>query len=156
MDKYRELAENLRSFGRPQTVSIYQGIVRKVKGLMCDVEIGGITIPEVRLRASLASEEQHLLITPAIGSSVIVGSLSGDLAELVVLAVDRAESVTFNGGKLGGLINIEVLTAKLNALIKAFNTHTHISGAKGTPTATPMKQAELFSASDYEDTTIKH
>lgn len=156
MDKHRELADHLRSFGAGRTMSIYQGIVRKVEGLMCDVEIGSITIPEVRLRASLSTDENHLLITPAIGSPVIVGSLSGDLTELVVLAVDRVESVLFNGGKLGGLINIEALTEKLNALVETINTHTHISGEKGTPTAKPTKRAEPFSASHYEDTTIKH
>ena len=47
------------------------------------------------------------------------------MTNLVVVAVDVAESITINGGKLGGLINIEALTAKLNELVRVFNSHTH-------------------------------
>lgn len=104
----------------------------------------------------MSAEDSHLLITPAIGSAVIVGSLSGDLAELVVLAVDRVESIVINGGRLGGLINIDALTDKLNELVQSINSHTHISGGKGAPTGTPIKQAQSFRASDYEDDKIKH
>lgn len=156
MDRIRELADHLRSFGAGVQTSVYQGIVRSVDGLTCEVEIGGIVIPDVRIRASMSADDSHLLITPAIGSAVIVGSLSGDLAELVVLAVDRVESIVINGGQLGGLINIEALTAKLNALVQSINSHTHISGGKGAPTATPTKPVQSFTASDYEDTKVKH
>lgn len=156
MDKYKELADHLRTFGGGTPTSVYQGIVRAVDGLTCEVEIGGIIIPGVRLRASLSEQEAHLLITPAVGSAVIVGSLSGDLAELVVLAVDRVESVVINGGRLGGLVNIEALTTKLNELVAAVNSHVHTSSGKGAPTTPPVSQAQSFTASDYEDATIKH
>ena len=140
MDSYKELAQLVQAAAGKVSLTLMQGIVRKVDGVLCDVELGNITVPDVRLRASEASEAGQLLITPAVGSAVIVGSLSGDLTQLVVLAVDRAESITINGGKLGGLINIEPLTQKINELIQVFNSHTH-QGAHGL-TGTPLQSAQ--------------
>ena len=154
MDNYKELAQLVQAAAGKTSLTLMQGIVRKVDGVLCDVELGNITVPDVRLRASEAAETGQLLITPAVGSAVIVGSLSGDLTQLVVLAVDRAESITINGGKLGGLINIEPLTQKLNELVQAFNSHTH-QGAHG-PTGPPLQPAQQLKRDDYEDTTIKH
>lgn len=154
MDSYKELAQLVQAAAGKASLTLMQGIVRKVDGVLCDVELGNVTVPDVRLRASEAAEAGQLLITPAVGSAVIVGSLSGDLTQLVVLAVDRAESITINGGKLGGLINIEPLTQKLNELVQAFNSHTH-QGAHG-PTGPPLQPAQQMKRGDYEDTTIKH
>lgn len=82
-----------------------------------------------------------------------------------------ADEIAFNGGTLGGLVKIEKLTAKLNALIDTFNDHTHqipISGVKveGTPSnqanTTPISVPAIQSKhanvkiSDYENTKIKH
>lgn len=155
MDNYRELAEHLKNItSGTAKIAIYQGIVRRVEGYLCDVEIGNITIPDVRLRASSVEVDGDYLATPAIGSAVIVGSLSGDLSELVVLAIDKVESISINGGKLGGLINIEELTAKLNELVEKFNTHIHPT-PKGM-SSKPVMPLRTFNARDYEDETIKH
>ena len=154
MDNYKELAQLVRSAAGKAQLTLMQGIVRKVGGLTCAVEIGGIAVPDVRLRASEAATGAQLLVTPKAGTAVIVGSLSGDLTQLVVLAIDQAESITLNGGKLGGLINIEPLTQKINELVQAFNSHTH-QGTHG-PTGPPLKTAQQLKRGDYEDTTIKH
>ena len=101
MDNYKELAQLVRTAAGKAQLTLMQGIVRMVSGLTCEVEIGGIAVPGVRLRASEAATDAQMLITPKVGTAVIVGSLSGDLAQLVVLAIDHAESITINGGKLG-------------------------------------------------------
>lgn len=80
-----------------------------------------------------------------------------------------ADQIDFNGGDLGGLIKIEVLTAKVNDLVTSFNSHIHpgviiaVAGGSGTPatgtsgsTAAPSKSASTFSKGDYENTKIKH
>ena len=154
MDNYKELAQLVQTAAGKATLTLMQGIVKKVDGVLCEVDLGNITVPDVRLRASEASEEGQLLVTPAIGSAVIVGSLSGDLTQLVILAIDRAESIVINGGKLGGLINIEPLTQKINELIQALNSHTH-QGAHG-PTGPPLQLAKQIKRDDFEDTTIQH
>lgn len=155
MDQYKELATLIKQASSGGSrVTILQGIVKEVSGITCTVEIGSLTVSDVRLRASEKPEETQILITPAIGSAVILASLSGDMTNLVVVAVDVAESITINGGKLGGLINIEALTAKLNELVQVFNSHTHT--APNGPTTPPTTSAKQLQRKDYEDEKIKH
>nr|DAT04903.1 MAG TPA: hypothetical protein [Caudoviricetes sp.] len=155
MDQYKELATLIKqASSEGGRVTILQGIVKEVSGVTCTVEIGSLTVSDVRLRASENQEETQILITPAIGSAVILASLSGDMTNLVVVAVDVAESITINGGKLGGLINIEALTAKLNELVQVFNSHTHT--APNGPTTPPTTSANQLQRKDYEDEKIKH
>ena len=90
MDDYRQLQEHLRNVaGGRKTISIYQGIVKSVDGNLCEVTVGNINIPGVRLKASELADDGLMLITPKVGSAVTIGSLSGDLTELVVLHVDH-------------------------------------------------------------------
>lgn len=154
MNEYSKLKEYLSGLQGGREITIYQGIVKAVRGNVCDVEIGSMVVPDVRLRASESEDDGEMLITPKVNTAVTVGSLSGDLTKLVVLKVDHAESITINGGKLGGLINIEQLTDKMNELIRTFNNHTHM-GTHG-PTQAPLQQASQFSKGDYEDESITH
>ncbi len=153
MNEYSKLKEFLNGFGG-KGIAITQGIVKSVSGNMCEVEIGSIVIPGVRLRASELDDEGEMLVTPKIGTAVTVGSLSGDLTQLVVLQVDHIESIVINGGKLGGLINIEQLTDKINGLVDTFNSHTH-TGVHGA-TSAPNSPASSFRKGDYEDEKIRH
>ena len=160
MDDYRQLQEHLRNVaGGRKTISIYQGIVKSVDGNLCEVTVGNINIPGVRLKASELDDDGLMLITPKVGSAVTIGSLSGDLTELVVLKVDHIETIVINGGKLGGLINIGQLTDKINELVESFNSHTHqvtVSHPGGTfTTVKPMESAKTFDKGDYEDVKIK-
>ena len=159
MDRYRELRDRLRGLQSGYT-AIWQGIVEKVEGLTCSVRVGGLTVPGVRLRSSLTTDAGSLTVVPKVGTAVTLGSLSGDLSDLVVIAVDHAEhieasgKITINGGELGGLINIEALTGKLNELVKTFNSHTH-QGVHGV-TGKPLSSAKDFDRDDYEDEKVKH
>jgi hypothetical protein len=163
MDQYRRLRDNLmQMIGAGKEITIWQGIVKSVEGTTCTVTFGTLDVEGVRLRASLAENESHLLIVPKVGTAVVVGSLSNDLSLLVVLAVDEVESITINGGKLGGLINIESLTQKINELVRTFNNHTHqvsttgsATAQTGTAAAVTSKASEL-NKSDYEDTKVTH
>lgn len=153
MNEYSKLKEFLNGFGG-KGIAITQGIVKSVSGILCEVEIGSIVIPGVRLKASELDDEGEMLVTPKIGTAVTVGSLSGDLTQLVVLQVDHIESIVINGGKLGGLINIEQLTDKINGLVDTFNSHTH-TGVHGA-TSAPNSPASSFRKGDYEDESVKH
>ena len=159
--------DNIRKAVGPDPITVYQGIVVSVEDITCTVRFGEMDVEGIRLRASEASEDAQLLIVPRVGSAVIVGSLSGDLAQLAVLSVDTIERIEINGGKLGGLINIEALTDKINALVEAFNGHTHtvetgkiVCGEYPSvaPVLVPavLKKASRLKKSDYEDETVKH
>lgn len=163
MDQYRRLRDNLmQMMGAGKEITIWQGIVKSVEGTTCTVTFGTLDVEGVRLRASLAENESHLLIVPKVGTAVVVGSLSNDLSLLVVLAVDEVESITINGGKLGGLINIESLTQKINELVRTFNNHTHQVSTTGSATAqtgtavSVISKASELNKSDYEDTKVTH
>lgn len=162
MDKYSRLRDNIKRLQGGQKISIWQGIVTEVNGITCTVDFGGFPVSDIRLRASEAEQNGQMLIVPKVGTAVTVGSLSGDLTNLVVLKVDAVERIIINDGELGGLVNIIELTAKINELIDAFNTHTHLVNTTGSATAqTGTAQAIASPAikldkKDYEDITITH
>lgn len=160
MDEYRKLHELLKNSGGGRETTLFQGIVKSVEGQTCTVTVGGVDVPGVRLKASETEDKGRMLVTPKVGTAVTMGSLSGDMAELVVVQVDRVETIEVNGGQLGGLVNIGELTAKINELVDAFNSHTHqvtVAHPGGTfTTVKPMKAANRFDKGDYEDETIKH
>ena len=167
MNEYSKLKDYLSGIGG-NGIAITQGIVKSVSGKLCEVEIGNIVIPDVRLRASELDDGGEMLVTPKEGSAVIVGSLSGDLSQLVVLQVDHIDSIVINGGELGGLINIEQLTEKLNAIeddinsLKAAITNwlpVAQDGGAALKTAVSTwagQQLTRSEKSDYEDEKIKH
>lgn len=180
MSGERRLARNILDLTSKSQIYIYQGIVTKVDGLCCSIQFGNLEVSGVRLRASISNNDKQIIVVPKEGTAVIVGSLSGDLSNLVVLKVDEIESIEVNGGKLGGLINIEDLTDKLNNLVSevnklkdCFNQHTHSGQISGTATPTQAgfvvsgtylpaapnpkaSNATKFNKKDYEDTTVTH
>ena len=144
-----------------------QGEVVAVDDLTCTVKIGDAEIEGVRLRASLTGRDRQILTVPKVGSCVTLGCLTADLNNLVVLQVDEVEKIIVNGGELGGLIKIQELTDKINALVEAFNSHTHLiatgavvtsAGPNINPVSDPAvtKKAAKLNKQDYEDETIKH
>lgn len=100
--------------------------------------------------------------------------LTGDQIDIAVKDTTvkmNSEGFVINGGNLGGLIKIRELTDKINALIDAFNNHTHEipSGSvavTGSATAqsnpAPVSVPAILSphtkvqVSDYEDEKVKH
>lgn len=167
MTPEERLRRNIKAVVGPAPITVYQGIVSRVDGITCTVRFGEMEVDGIRLRASEASQDTQMLIVPKVDTAVIVGSLSGDLSELVVLSVDVIERIEINGGKLGGLINIEALTDKINELVNAFNNHTHTIQAGQIvcgefPSTAPVvvpeiaSKAQQLQKSDYEDETVKH
>lgn len=168
MDPYRELRELLAKIGGGKATNLYQGVVTALSDITCEVSIDGLSIPDVRLRASTEVDGAQIIVRPAVGSVVIVGSLTGDLDHLVVLSMDRAEEVIINGGELGGLIKVQELTQKLNALESEVNNLKQLfaswvpvkgdGGAvlRGLLGSWAGKRLTLSRREDYEDTKVKH
>ena len=168
MDPYRELRELLAKIGGGKATNLYQGVVTALSDITCEVSIDGLSIPDVRLRASTEVDGAQIIVRPAVGSVVIVGSLTGDLDHLVVLSMDRAEEVIINGGKLGGLTKVQEITQKLNALESEVNNLKQLlaswvpvkgdGGAvlRGLLGSWAGKRLTLSRREDYEDTKVKH
>lgn len=116
--------------------------VVSVQGNTCTVKIDGLELSDVRLTPTTSPRDDTILLTPAKDSFVLVGSLSGDLNNLCVLASDTLASVTltigtigvfidkqgvvFNGGELGGLVKLDDLTKKINVLENQLNQFKNI------------------------------
>lgn len=170
MTPEKRLADNIRRIS-PVALWITQGVVESVDGQTCTVSIGEATFSGIRLRASLTDRERQILLVPKVGSAVTLASLSGDFNDMVVVQVDEVETVTVNGGKLGGLVNIETLTEKINELVEVFNSHTHTitpgtinttgsAAAQSNPSPVTVpavgRKARKLNRKDYEDDKITH
>jgi len=137
--------------------------VKSVEDDSCTVTYNDIDIPDVRLNAAINGNANNLIIKPALGSTVLIADLSeGLLRDLAIIGWSEIDTITINGGNLGGLVKIQELTNKLNTLVQVFNSHTHPVATTGTAeaqsgtAAVTTKQATQFSKSDYEDEKIKH
>ena len=133
--------------------------------------LSGTLYPDVRKRAALKEDKSGIIITPVNGSTVIVTKI-GNGDELFISMFSDIESIVIDGGENLGIVKIEELTSKLNALVKTvndliskFNTHTHQVSTTGTavaqagvasPTLTLAQIAQLFKREDYENKKIKH
>lgn len=63
------------------------------------------------------------------------------------------DTVTMNGGAIGGMVIPNAINDAINAFVSVFNSHTHQftwSGSAGTAdTLTPTQQAQSLNADDY-------
>lgn len=168
MGKESEIKQAIRNIAAFNSgITLFEATVVESKDTECIIKYQGLELKNVRLVCGFSNSTSTIIIKPAVGSTVLVADLSnGKMRDLVVIMVERAETVFFNGGTLGGLINIETLTTKLNnltdkvnALVDLFNGHTHLVNAQSGTAVAPSTQAQKatnFDKSDYEDQTIKH
>lgn len=100
--------------------------------------------------------------------------MTGDQIDITVQDTTvkmNSEGFVINGGNFGGVIKIQELTDKINALIDAFNNHTHeipsgsvaVTGSataqsNPAPVSVPpiMSPHTKVQVSDYEDEKVKH
>ena len=170
MDSLSEIRESIRNMAAGTGgARIFTAKVMGTDGDTCCVDIDGLVVSDVRLRAVVNGEESGILVTPKTDRFVTVADLSGNLTRLVVVGFSEVEKIEvnaddkiiFNGGQNKGLIQIEKLTQKLNDLVNAFNDHTHQVSTTGGPkaqsgVAQPPVPTNPFNKSDYEDTNITH
>lgn len=178
MNELSQIKESIRKIaGQNRSQLVFTAKVESVDGEKCSVSIDGLTISDVRLRSVINGENSKILITPEQGSYVLVIDLSGgDFSNLAVIGysqiekidVDANDKIIFNGGSNHGLVNIEELTQKLNAIEKDINTLKSVFSA-WTPVAQDggaalksdaltwaSQQLQITQQSDYEDTNITH
>lgn len=119
MDKYAKLREQLKDIcgGSGGGVVLLQGKVVRVDGDSCSILLGDLELSDVRLRATVGETgEGLLLVTPVVGSVVLVGSLTGDYRDLAVLSVDQFSEISLGGSTFGGLVKVTELVKRLNAI----------------------------------------
>ena len=136
----------------------------------CTVKRNGIEHTDVRLAAVVDGNTKNLLIKPKVGSMVLIADLSeGLMRDLAIIGWSEVETITINGGDLGGLTKTKVLktqldklTKRVDALISAINgapVATPADGGAAAQTYTKTKLALIVDKEDFgniEDVKIKH
>jgi hypothetical protein len=94
------------------------GVARNVDAAhgVCDVEIEGKAPAEGAL---IGNAESGVMVVPKDGSVVAVVWVSKTTA--VVVMVAEVEEIRLMGGQMGGLVKVEELVKKLNAVEKDLN-----------------------------------
>jgi hypothetical protein len=123
MDKYRHIAELMKGFQQNGQV-FFSATVESVEGTTCTVKVDGLSISDVRLKATTTKTDNQVLLTPMEGSDVLVGSLAGDYNNLFILSSDVIDliEITCNGQNLMQLISQLIQTlAKAQVITPAGN-----------------------------------
>lgn len=118
-DKYAKLGRLLS--GAPTPITLLIGEVVSVSGEKCAVKVGDFTHEDVYLRLTDdAPTTKKILVTPKIGSFVLIADLSGgENRALTVIDVETPEQIDYekNGFKIvlndkikvtKGLLNVEI------------------------------------------------
>ena len=153
MDKHAKIKKLLEGFGLKPNLPI-TATVLSISGDTCSVKLqSALVLSDVRLKATIDSEEDELLVVPKVGSSVIVFSQTGDLSGLMVLKVSAVEKILFKKGALElevdgttGKVGLKKGIADFATLIN--NLIDTISGAQlitpnGPGTINPITQGQL-------------
>jgi hypothetical protein len=112
-----------------------------------------LVISDVRLKATISDDSDTLLITPKIGSEVMVMSQTGKLSGLVVIKIDSVEKIEYKKGTFE--LSIDGTTGKarfkkqganfgalINSLIETISS-AQIITPNGVGTINTTTQAQL-------------
>ncbi len=136
------------------------GVVVGVDGDVCEVQLkSGLKLTDVKLKATSNEADSYVLVTPKVGSQVLMLSHSGDLNNMTVIKVDDVEKIEFKQNDLVVLIDgsdkkvsikndqcnlVEALSDLVTLLknLKVF-TPSGPSGKPLPPTITALSQFEV-------------
>ena len=157
---------------------IFTAKVLSTDGDTCCVDIDGLVVSDVRLRAVVNGEESGILVTPKTDSFVTVADLSDNLTRLVVVGFSEVEKIevnaddkiVFNGGGNHGLVNIEELKNNLNTLktyvetmktavsegLTSIGAGPSANGVTGRTAFETAMASQSIHFDDMEDTKITH
>jgi len=117
--------------GGTHNVNIMVGKVVSVEGESCTVQVNGrLELTDIRLKATINGKEEKVMLTPKIGSYVLLGSLTGDEKDMTLLKMDEMEkmeyhqdqlSVTINSTDNSVLIDADGTVIELNDRVKVRN-----------------------------------
>jgi len=158
MDKPSEVRKKLFEVLGYQPNLPIPGVVTKVNGDVCEVLIGNdYTATDVKLKATIdAVGNNELLLSPKVGSNVLLLSLSGDFNNLTLVKMDELELFQFKQGDVSvavgtdgllevkkGSVSLFSLLTQLATTIKAITVATPV-GPSGTPLPPTLQKVKAF------------
>jgi len=172
MSKESEIKQLIRNIAAYNSgLTLFEAVVTESEDTQCTIKYQGLEHKNVRLVCGFSQSLTTMIIKPAVGSTVLVADLSGGkMRDLVVLMVEQAETVIFNGGELGGLIKIEELKKSLDSLkqycedlktavaqgLTAVGVGTAASGTVGAQAFNQLMTGKSITIEEMEDEMIKH
>lgn len=91
--------------------------VVSVSGDTCKVKSDGLEMSDVAICAIGGASGNSLVVVPKVGSTVLIADLSeGTRRDLAIVKYTEVESITINGGNLGGLVKIQELKSQLDKM----------------------------------------
>jgi hypothetical protein len=160
-----------------------QTIVARVEGCdltrgVCDVvsmDDEDYTLYDVRLQAIARGGTGGITIVPVVGSFVLVSmvrnipqsgyiSCYSDVEKIHWnnddgITLEISDKLRLNGDKHGGMVILQKLVEKINALEQAMNTHVHsgvTTGSGSTAVATPPPIDGITQLEDLENKNVTH
>lgn len=134
------------------------GTVQSIQGESCTVKlISGLDISDVKLKATIDDQSDFILVTPKVGSSVLMLSSTGDLSNMTVIKADQFEKIEICQGGLELLIDssdsklsiknqsvsLKEIFTDLGTLLKGLKVYTPM-GPSGTPLPDTIIAIESF------------
>lgn len=157
MDKYKQLGQNIRAIVGADPNLPIDGVVRSIEGNTCTVELSdGFEVSDVRLKATTDGND-HLLVVPKIGSTVLMISTDLTVDNLTVIKSDQSSKMIFNENGLTVEIDstdgkVKIKNAEtslfdimqdLSTLLKQLKVYTP-AGPSGTPLPDSIMAIQQF------------
>ncbi|MGJ5643201.1 hypothetical protein [Formosa sp. S-31] len=132
--------------------------VLSVSGDVCTVEVkGGLKLTDVKLKATSNGDTNYVLLTPKVGSNVVMLSHTGKLDNLTIIKVDEFEKIVLVQGALevevdstDSKVGVKNETCSLNevfqdlaTLLKQLKVYTPV-GPSGLPLPDTITAIEAF------------
>lgn len=154
------------------TVALAEVVSVDVPGCTCKCKtLSGTTTADLITVSLMPEVEDGLLLVPEQGSTVIVG-WNKELLPFIIMysGLDSAtfwvnNVITLKDGSLGGIPIVGVLVQalndlqnKLNTLLTAYNTHTHVESGTitGPPSALVTGTVPVTTRAQIENTNVIH
>ena len=137
--------------------------VVSVNGDLCCAKVGDFEIPGIRLAAISGGSAKGILITPTVGSVVLVADLSaGELRELAVIGYSEIDSVRIRGGAFGGMLKVDSMVEWMQKVhtdlltLQSLLATTPVAGNGAVLGAVFNPSTPAPVAADFENDKVKH
>lgn len=163
----QEAIAKIAQVGNPQNFTAFAAKVLAVDGSTCDVEPvqTGTKIFDVKIKASL-NGTSGFYAKPKVGSFVIIVMIDKNNAFVALCSEAEEIYCVVDGEDNGGVVKIEGLMSRLNAIENAvqnaftlIQTHVHPipTGASGpSPTIAALPSVGTSNRANLENTKFKH
>ena len=110
MDQMAKFVEAFRSLKKKGDCFFY-ATVTEITGNTCSAKLGDLELTDIKLKAPTRDDEDKLILTPKVGSSVILGCNDEDLRDVMIIKVDDPEKIFYKHKDI--TIDIDGTTGKI-------------------------------------------